>query len=233
VTGRDDRDIHTDLGEFQVGSVTFQPPRGRVRATANVWLFSLYWLGLGVWAVVGSWHSHRALGIVAGVVLVEVALAFVRTAMLSGAVVYRTEQAERIAAPLAQLCDKAACLLPKVVVRDDAIRAAAVMKKKDKVLLVVSEPFIDRVDDRQLVAILAHEVIHIARNDLKRASTFKWVLMGFAFAGSITVAVVFGGGLVIPVYGAGALLATLIGSIALSTLNRPLERRADTEGALL
>jgi heat shock protein HtpX len=101
------------------------------------------------------------------------------------------------------------------------------------VLLVLSGPYVDRVDDRQLRAVLAHEVVHIAREDLNRVRARIWVLLIIAGAAGIALSALVGGGLVLPVYGAAGLLAVMVANVGLSTFNRPLERRADLEGALL
>jgi len=213
--------------------VEFQPPRGRMRFRGRLWFNSVYFLALGVWAVAGSWHQHRVLGLVAGLVYLELTLAVFRVSTLVGGVVYREELGERIAPVLEDLCTRAACSLPKVVIRDDAVRAASVRKSRGRVLLVLSGPYVDQVDDRQMRAVLAHEVVHIARDDLNWAKARVWLSLTFAAAGGITLGSLAGGDLVLPVYGAAGLVALMVANVGLSTFNRRLERRADMEGASL
>ena len=100
-------------------------------------------------------------------------------------------------------------------------------------VLVLSGPYVDRVDDRQLRGVLAHEVVHIARDDLNRVRARIWVSLITAATGGIALGVLAGGGLALPVYGAAGLVAVMVANVGLSTFNRRLERRADLEGALL
>ena len=225
-----------DSTVVRFGTVEFQPPRGRVGARGRLWFNSLYFLTLGVWAVVGSWHRHRVLGLVAGVVFLELTLAVFRVSTLVGGVVYQEELAERIAPLLEGLCTRAACAVPKVVIRDDAVRVATVRQGRGRrLLLVLSAPYVQKVDDRQLGAILAHEVVHIARDDLGWAKIRMWASLLFAAVGAIAVGATAGGyhEVVLPVYLASGLVSLIVANAVLSTLNRRLERRADIEGATL
>lgn len=185
----------------------------------------------GLWALAGSWHNHPVLGVTAAVVYLELGLASLRVASLSGGVVYNEELAQRIAPVLVGLCNKAGCQLPRVIIRDDAIGAACVRSARRRVLLVVSKPFVDRVDDRQLRAILAHEVVHIARRDLTSVKTRMWVAFVFAIVGVIALEASGWGGAIYPEYVAAFVVVFTASQVALSILNRPLETRADAEGA--
>lgn len=166
-------------------------------------------------------------------VFLELGLAAIRLATLTGVVIYRDDLAKRIAPPVLELCSRAGCGLPKVVLRNDAIRAACVRRGRERVLLILSVPFLDTVDDRQLRAILAHEVIHIARNDLRWAKARASVTLLVTAAAGIGVWHFEPGGVVLPVYMAAGVVAAMVAQVSLSVLNRPLERRADAEGALL
>lgn len=77
----------------------------------------------------------------------ELTLAVFRVSTLVGGVVYREELAERIAPLLEDLCTRAACSLPRVVIRDGAVRVAEVRKARGRALLVLSDHYVDRVDD--------------------------------------------------------------------------------------
>jgi heat shock protein HtpX len=222
-----------DTSVVRFGTLEFQAPRGRALAGGRLWFNCVYFLVLGVWSVVGSWHQHRVWGLVAGLVFLELALAVLRVATFVGAVVYTEELAQRIAPPLEELCARGGCPLPRVVIRDDAVRAASVRRSQERVLLVLSAPFVDLVDDRQLRAILAHEVVHIIRPDLNWARARRWAAVMFAVAGGIAVADLGGEHLAVPVYLAGAFVAMIVANVGLSTSNRRLERRADVEGAAL
>jgi heat shock protein HtpX len=205
-------------------------------ARGRLWFFSLYFLALGGWAVVGSWHRNRVLGLVAGVVFLELTSLTLRASMLVGGAVDPEGQAERIAPLLEGLCAKAACAVPKVAIRDGAVRVAAVRPGRDRqLLLVLSAPYVQQVDDRQLGAILAHEVVHIARDDLGWAKIRMWASLLFAVVGAIAVGAAAGGyhRVAFPVYLASGAVALFVANAVFSTLNRRLERRADVEGAAL
>jgi heat shock protein HtpX len=146
---------------------------------------------------------------------------------------YGEELAGRIAPVLEDLCTRADCSTPKVVIRDDAVRAACVRKSRGRLLLVLSGSYLDRVDDRELRAVLAHEVVHIARDDLHWVKVRLWVCLVFAGAASVAVVALAGGDVAPPVYGAAGILALIVANVGLSTFHRRLERRADLEGASL
>jgi heat shock protein HtpX len=222
-----------DSSVIRVGTVEFQSPRGPLRARGRLWFNSAYFLALGAWAVIGSWHQHRVLGLVAGLVYFELTLAVFRASTLVGGVAYREELADRIAPLLEDLCTRAVCSTPKVVIRADAVRAACVRKSRGRLLLVLSDPYLDRVDDRELRAVLAHEVVHIARDDLHWVKVRIWVSLIFAGAGGIAVGALAGGDVILPVFGAAGIVALMVANVGLSTFNRKLERRADIEGASL
>ena len=214
------------------GPVAFQPPSGPPKSRFAVLLNGVYLLVLGIWAVLGSWDRYTVLGLLAGLVYFELSLAATRTVRFLGRVVYSDALAQRIVPPLTELCGRAGCQIPRVVLRDDVVRAAAVRQQKGRLQLVLSKQFVERVDNRQLRAILAHEVAHIVKRDLRWAKTRAWVsiLVGMA-AGIAASALSAGSGVVFPVYLAGFLVASMAVQVMLAFTNRRLERRADLEGA--
>lgn len=147
-------------------------------------------------------------------------------------VVYSDALAQRIVPPLADLCRRAGCPIPRVVLRDDIVRAAAVRRSKGRVQLVMSCQFVQRVDDRELRAIMGHEIAHIANGDLRRAKMRAVVsLLAATAAGIAATALSSGLGVVFPVYLAGFMVALMLAQVALAFPNRRRERRADLEGA--
>jgi heat shock protein HtpX len=163
----------------------------------------------------------------------ELLLAMLQTARHRGSVKFEADRAGRVAPCLEELCRKAGCLIPKVIIRDGVTRAAAVGNSHGRTVLLMSGRFVDLLDDRELRAILAHEVIHVTRQDLNSLRRISWVtvIIG-ASVGGITAAR-YGGdyGLAICIF--FGLLATIVARVFLSLFNRPLERRADVEGARL
>lgn len=214
------------------GPVAFEPPSGPPKSRFGVWLNAVYLLIIGIWAVAGSWHRYPVLGVFAGLVYFELSFAAMRTVRFVGQVVYSDAVAQRIVPPLTELCGRAACQIPRVVLRDDVVRAAAVRRRKGRLQLVLSRQFVERVDNRQLRAIMAHEVAHIAKRDLRWAKTRAWtsLFVGVA-AGIAAVALSSGRGLAFPVYLAAFVVAAMFVQVMLAFTNRRLERRADLEGA--
>ena len=216
------------------GPIRFHGPQSKSRSIGASRFVALYMIGLGVWAVAAGWPRQPVLAVLAGLIYVEVALSGLRVSMLVGDVVYDESQARRIARSLFELCDRAGCQPPTVVVRNDRLRGAAVRVWQGEIQLLLSALLVDRLTDRQLRAIIAHEVAHLAAGDLPRVR--RRVVAGFAagLAGAVLpgVAIGFRAGYW-PLYGAGFLWVLLLVRLPLSLLNRPLELRADAEGATL
>src|SRR6266851_1098859 len=213
-------------------SVEFQPPGGTVKHRVRGWIAPMYLLVLGIWSVAATWHRHLLLGVTAGLVYLEFGLALTRAAKFRGGTVFSDELAKRIAPPVVELSARAGCNPPRVMIRDDSVRAACVRAVGRAPLLVVSQPFIERVDDRQLRAIVAHEIIHIVRRDLRWAKLRAGVsvLVGGAAGGVIAAS---NHVAAVPLYFALFMVSLVPVQALLAFLNRPLERRADTDGALL
>lgn len=74
-------------------------------------------------------------------------------------------------------------------------------------------------------------VVHIARRDLTSVKTRMWVAFVFAIAGVIALEASGWGGAIYPEYVAAFVVVFTASQVALSILNRPLETRADAEGA--
>lgn len=218
----------------------------------NAALFAVY----GLWAVGIAAAGHVVLGALAAFVLLELSLAAVRISDITGRVVTDERVAARMAPILDDLCRRAGCAAPRVVLRDDVTRAAAVRRRRrrgtrprtmaaratttgardreQKVDLLLSRPFVDKVDDARLRALVAHELVHVVRHDLRFARRRGLV----ASIGGITLAVAAGIALAdgfndIPVSLAAAIVGSLAVNVLLSPLNRRREVRADVEGARL
>jgi heat shock protein HtpX len=215
------------------GSVEFQPPSAPARSTTRLWWNSAYFVVLAIWSILGSWYGQRVVGFLSALVYLELTLAMIRVRKFTGGTVYSEDLARRVVPPLLELCARARCAVPKVVLRDDTLRAASVRQGPGSLRLVLSSVFMSRVDDRQLRAILAHEIVHISRRDLKWAKLRVWTALLIGVAGGTAFALADAGQVILPIFLAGYLVTFLASQVALSWLNRPLERRADSEGALL
>jgi Zn-dependent protease with chaperone function len=71
----------------------------------------------------------------------------------------------RISPPLEELCAAAGCATPRVSVRR-SVYPAAIFRQKAHATLWLSPDFLDVTDDAALRAIIAHEIIHLRRNDV-------------------------------------------------------------------
>lgn len=212
--------------------VDVEPParRGALRRHFN----ALFLLGYGAWGLVDAFHGQPILGSLAALVLFELSLANYRVATFTGRIISDPDAAARVTPILVELCRRAGAELPRLVLRDDCLRAAAVRRRKGKVLLILSRPYLERIGDPELRALLAHEVIHIARRDLRPARARA---LASALGGGVLVMII----VVlfahqwkdVPIWTAAGFVGTLGSSAALSPLNRAIELRADAEGAAL
>jgi heat shock protein HtpX len=192
----------------QAQGVEFQAPSpGKPKDRRGVQMRALLLVGYAAWAAVLGVRGEPVLGPLAAVILLEFALAYFRAARIMGGVVSDEAVAARVGPVVADLCGRAGCAVPRVMLRDDSVRVAGVRRMNGRMTIVLSRPFVERVSDPELTALLAHEVVHIARGDLDAAR------------GRATVAV-FG-------------LGRMITSVVESPLNRSREERADREGAQL
>ena len=216
------------------GPISFHGPQSRTRAVSGARFFAIYMVAVGVWALAAGWHREHVLAALAALTYFEVALSGVRGSMLVGDVVYDESQVRRIAQPLFELCGRADCQPPTVVVRNDRIRGAAVRVSQGEKQLVFSGVLVDRLNDRQLRAIIAHEVAHLASGDLAGVRRRGVAGIAIGLAGAVVIGELIGyRSAYSPLYGAGFLWAFLLSRFPLSLLNRRLEIRADEKGAAL
>ena len=135
--------------------------------------------------VVLSARGEPVLGPIAAVILLEFSFINFRSSMIVGDVVSDNALAVRVGPVVTELCDRAKCVAPRIMLRDDLVRVAGVMRVKGRITILLSGPFSERVSDQELTALLAHEVVHIARDDLKAANgrAIVGVLDGCILAG--------------------------------------------------
>jgi Zn-dependent protease with chaperone function len=212
-----------------IGDVAFRTPSTKVRSPARAWILIVYFLGLGAWSVEASWHPHRLLGLAAALVLLELGLLMIRSVQMVGGFTADEDVATRIAVPLLQLCALAGCSAPRVTIPSRTGRGASVRAGRDGTpLLVVSRPLVDRLDDLELRAILAHEISHIVTGDLKRAR-LRVRLPAVVLCIGLLAAIVLTSGddVAFPIYISGYFVVFIAAMVALSPLQRPLELRAD------
>lgn len=139
----------------------------------------------------------------------------------------------RVTPALQELCARAGCPVPRVMLRDDALRAAGVRPARPRPLLILSVPYLARIGEAELRGLLAHEMSHVAAGDLARlrlrrtAAVAIGTLAGAAWGGLSKDP------LTGPLLLAGLTAAVMLIAAATAPLNRPRERRADEQGARL
>jgi heat shock protein HtpX len=155
--------------------------------------------------------------------------------MIVGGVVSDDVLAARVGPAVAELCRRARCVAPRIMLRDDLLRVAGVVRVKGRITIVLSRPFTERVNEEELTALLAHEVIHIARGDLNssRRRAVMGVLGGYCLAAGTIAAITIPIVAAFPILVAAFLVGVMSTHILLSPLSRWREARADLEGAQL
>ena len=214
------------------GPVTFERPASRPRLRFGTWVVVALLLLLAFWAASDGWRRSPVLAVIATVIYLEFALTATRITRASGRVTYSEALAQRLVPPLVELSDRAGCSSPRVVVRDGFVRAAGVRTRKGQMELILSREFLDRVNDRALRAVLAHEIIHIVRRDI------RWVKIRYILSVAVaSLAIGVGAGswpaMTVPAGWALGWTLILVLQVPLSLFNRRIERRADLEGARL
>lgn len=174
-------------------------------------------------------------GVVA-VVFAQMSVLTFRVRSRIGRLVEDEDVLVRVIEPLRELCARAGCAMPVVAIRSDPLRCAYVVEVKGDVILAVAAPYVRAIDDAALRALLAHEVIHVARQHPRQ---------GREWAKSIAIAVIVVAGVVggatsvvgvdpsFPAFIGGIALAQRLAMVAVSFEFRTWEVGADRDGALL
>lgn len=82
----------------------------------------------------------------------------------------------RVSSILKQLCIAASCPIPEVTLRQTSI-PAGVLPKRGQALLLLSTDFVQRANDDELRAVIAHEVAHLMSNDVAIARRRSQILI--------------------------------------------------------
>ena len=194
---------------------------------------AVYFAVLAAWALGSVFAGHPALGLLAAGFFVELTIVAIRVGSHVGGVVLDTDAVARVATPLHELCERAGCRVPTLAIRDDRLRAAYVLQRKQTAILYLSQPYPGLVDARELRALLAHEVIHIARGDAASGQRRARIVAGVTVAAFAVVGFTVGSTTTFPLVIAAVLVAERAVLAPLSLTNRRREIRADVEGAAL
>ena len=176
----------------QAQRVEFQGPSARGSDSGHVMrMRALVCLGFGFWAAVLCARGEPVLGPIAAVILLEFSLVLFRSSQIVGGVVSDDAVAARVGPVVTELCGRAKCGAPQIMLRDDFLRVAGVVRVRGRITIVLSRPFAERVSDQELTALLAHEVVHIARGDLgaARGRAIVGILGGYGLVAVVGVAI--------------------------------------------
>lgn len=194
---------------------------------------------LGVWALALALSGvNVALAVSAMLVLFELGLLTLRSAPVMRTSPVSPTEVTRVKEALERICGRANCKVPEVSVTG-RLGIAAVCLRKRRPTLVISEEFAHRLDDRELDALLAHEVVHLVRDDLFWARVCRGVSMSAGLLLTVLAYRTMSNGPHsdlnenLPILLAAFLLGVLVCSTALSVTNHRRENRADIEGAKL
>jgi heat shock protein HtpX len=193
-------------------------------------------IGGGVWSAALATQGRPILGVISALVLFEFALANWRLAGITRGAADDLPLAQRVAPLLRQLCYQARCEVPRVSLRADAVRTAAVTWSRRRMVLILSCELGHRLTDDELRGILAHEVAHVAYGDLnaaRRRSRFAYGASLVAFIAAMVVVPNVDGWLPLPIWLGMWIVGSIMGRLVLAPLNRPRETRADAYAAVL
>ncbi len=167
----------------------------------------------------------------AAVVLFEYAVVAARSAWFARPPADRDATAARVRPVLEVLCRRAGCETPSTRV-GGSFTTASVRQKGQGSQLAIGGDFAARLDDRELAAILAHEVSH-ARHDLDYLFTLRMIVMVAGIGPAVTAWILLPHLEYLPVCWAAELIGMRLARMAVSPTQRSRERRADAEGARL
>jgi heat shock protein HtpX len=124
---------------------------------------------LTAFAVLWAWYSKPVLGLAAfiPVALALLALAPYRTALrLVGAQIVEPGEEPTLHAALDRLCARAAVPKPRLAVSPaDVPEAFAVGLRPSRSVIVVTRGLVQRLEPREVEAVLAHELSHVVHRD--------------------------------------------------------------------
>lgn len=124
----------------------------RIERTNQIFLTSLPWViaGVGLWFVI-AWFSHKG--------MIERA---------TGSVPLRRKENKRIYNLVENLCIASGMPMPGVnIINDDSLNAFASGINTSTFTVSLSRGIIDKLDDAELEAVIAHELTHIRNRDVR------------------------------------------------------------------
>ena len=219
---------------IRFGSTEFRAPQGPQKLRVSVAVRVVVYVAFAAWSVVGNWKRQPVLAVLSCLVYLELAALMIHASACTGGIVYSDEIARRIGTPLRSSAGGHNARSHGSSSTNTRTRVLAVLRRRGPVvLLLVSLQALDRLDDRQLRAILAHEIVHVVHGDPRRLRAIQMVVNVSLIVAAEVPVIVDRMYSVAPLAIAGILVGAHVARVALAPVNRRLERRADIEGARL
>ncbi|MGA2283143.1 MAG: M56 family metallopeptidase [Candidatus Dormibacteria bacterium] len=215
------------------------PPPTRLRSgapsRATVVLVPAVCVCIAGWSAALAFNGEPALGPIAAILNLQFAAVLLCTSGRFRGVDPGAAAQWRVQTILAELCPRAGCAMPQVTVTRGGTRPIGVRGGwgRQPAVLLISVEHLDRLGDRELRAVVAHELIHVRHKDSTAARARGLGALAVAVALVVAAAVVAPNPADYPIWFTAWLVGVFGGGAALSVLNRPRETRADAEGALL
>lgn len=146
--------------------IEFERGRPGQDAHTRVAFAATIYLVFGVWSLGLAFNGQPVLGAVCAFLWLEFGILSLRLAALAGGPVADPELAARVGAAVAEVRARAGCALPRISLRNDTRRVAAVVLRGKRPLLILSRDFGTSLTDQELRGIVAHELAHVALGDL-------------------------------------------------------------------
>lgn len=188
------------------------------------------------WSLIVAFNGEPVLGALCAFLWLEYALMVIRLQSLVGGPAEDALLAARVGAIVSDVRGRLGCDLPRISLRNDTRRIAAVVQRGKRPLLTLSRPFTATLSDDELRGIVAHEMAHMALGDLTTARVVA------VFTGAAAPALVLIGDALLghqdalgqpPILGALWSVAALATTVVVSPWSRRRELRADAYAAAL
>jgi heat shock protein HtpX len=208
-----------------------QPRTGISGRFACGYLAALFAM-LALWSAAVSAPHHPVLGALAAVVWVQLAVLMFRQLRVAGGLAADDAAAARITPIVRDLSERMDIGPIRVLLRSDAMRPAAVFSRGGSTRLVLSLPYLRRIDDTELRALLAHEFSHLTGDDMRVAKRRALAtLLAAAVWAALAALVVRDSVDNAPIVAAVWMLAFFLSFAVVARSNHPREFRADEAAA--
>ena len=202
--------------------------RARIARAISLGVASLYLVGALVWAVAQLVAGRSPYLFVPGIVfLAQLLVITIRSKALGGPVLSDPVAESRISPILLELCQSMNCEVPRVAIRRSRT-SAGIVGQRNQPTLLVSPDLLSALNDKELRAVLAHEVAHVSNGDLGGFKRQSFIILLGAYAIGV-VAGSIGGTAAFLLWSLYLVPGMLLCQRLMEFRHRPREIRADIE----